>query len=86
MSDIFWGFTETDQLREEYKPARLHPNITRSHTVVFSACKFPVWKSPDRDPFKSILHNQKVPSWSKGILFLVESFENIYNKSTELHG
>lgn len=41
-SDIFWGFTATNQLREEYKPAQFHPNIIHPHMAVFSAYKFQV--------------------------------------------
>lgn len=69
-SDIFWGFTETNQLREEYEPAQFHPSIRHPHMVVLSTCKFQVWKSPDRDPLKRLLHNQKVSSLSKGISVL----------------
>lgn len=38
-SHIFWGFTETNQLREGHDPTQFPPNITHSPVAVVSTYK-----------------------------------------------
>lgn len=81
-SDIFWGFTETNQLREEYEPAQFHPNITHPHKHI----NFKFERAQIVSFLRDVSIIKRFPPFQKGFLCLDESFEIIYNKTSELNG
>lgn len=84
-SRIFWGFTETNKLREEDEPAQFPPSVPFLTQLYSWQINFKFERAQIQTLLRDLFTIRSFSPYRKGFLFLVESFETIYNQTTGLN-